>query len=120
MDMVQSLPEWTCQRQLADDTDVPTLRKFLNDWVATRTTPDNKKVDMQPYLNAPNRITWPDLPTPPDYSVPFQMGETADGKPWMVTGPRLRREALRLGQYCFRWERPPQSRLLKKATGGSV
>lgn len=113
MDMVQSLPEWPCKRDL-EDTDVSTLRKFLNDWVATRTTPD-KKIDMQRYLNAPNRISWPDLPTPPDYSVPFQMGEYMDGKPRMVTGPRPKRIALELGQYCFRWERPPQKRLLEKA-----
>jgi serine/threonine protein kinase len=109
MDMVQSLPEWTCKRELAD-TDVPTLRKFLNDWVATRTTSD-KKVDMQRYLNAPNRITWPDLPTPPDYSEPVELGKTLDGEPILVTGPRPRRVAMEKGQYCFRWQRPPQSRV---------
>ncbi|CRG92780.1 hypothetical protein PISL3812_09847 [Talaromyces islandicus] len=108
MDMVQSLPEWTCTRELAD-TDVSTLRNFLNDWVATRTKADGK-VDMQRYLTAPNRITWPELPTPLDYSVPFEMGKTTDGEPWMVTGPRSRRVAMGLGQYCFRWKRPPQSR----------
>ncbi|CDM38145.1 unnamed protein product [Penicillium roqueforti FM164] len=31
------------------------------------------------------------------------------------TGGRLRQVALEKGQYCFQWQRPPQSRLLKKA-----
>ncbi|KAJ6114647.1 hypothetical protein N7486_000425 [Penicillium sp. IBT 16267x] len=34
MDMVQSISEWTCNREL--DSDVSKFRKFLNDWVATR------------------------------------------------------------------------------------
>ncbi|KAJ5781700.1 uncharacterized protein N7518_010183 [Penicillium psychrosexuale] len=110
MDMVQSISEWTCNREL--DSDVSKFRTFLNEWVARRNG------DMERYINAPNRLTWPDLPTPPDHSVPFQLGNTRDGEPYMRTGVRSRRTAMKLGQYCFRWERPPQSRLLKMAKNG--
>ncbi|KAB8270902.1 hypothetical protein BDV30DRAFT_228548 [Aspergillus minisclerotigenes] len=34
LDMVQSISEWTCNREL--DCDVSKFRNFLNDWVATR------------------------------------------------------------------------------------
>jgi len=30
----------------------------------------------------------------------------------------MRLTAMAKGQYCFRWERPPQSRMLKKAKNG--
>lgn len=60
------------------------------------------------------RLTLSDLPTAPEYNVPFEMG-TRDGKPVWRTGRRSRNTAMKLGQYCFRWERPPQSRLLNKA-----
>ncbi|KUJ24539.1 uncharacterized protein LY89DRAFT_703551 [Mollisia scopiformis] len=70
--------------------------------------------DMERYLNAPNQLTWPDLPTPLEYNVPYEVGKTLDGEPNLVTGVRTRRVAMELGQYCFHWERPRQSRLLKK------
>ena len=105
--MVQSI-EWACHHEL--DSDLSKFRNFLNEWVATRT--DRAK---ERYLNAPKRITWPDLPTPPDYDVPFELGSTEEGETVWRTGERSRRIALQKGQYCFRWERPPQSRLLKKA-----
>ncbi|KAJ5333668.1 uncharacterized protein N7506_007451 [Penicillium brevicompactum] len=110
IDMVQNI-EWTCRREL--DSDVSKFRDFLNEWVATR-------IDraMERYLNAPKRLTWPDLPTPPDYSVPFELGRTKDREIVWQTGQRSRRIALEKGQYCFRWERPPQSRLLKEAKDG--
>ncbi|KAJ5223263.1 hypothetical protein N7468_007805 [Penicillium chermesinum] len=104
IDMVQSMPEWTCNREL--DSDVSKFRNFLNEWVATRKLDG----DMERYLNAPSRLTWPDLPRAPDYDVPYEMGQTSDGKPIWTTGPRFRRTAMEKGQYCFRWERPPQSR----------
>lgn len=107
IDMVQTI-EWPCHREL--DSDVSKFRNFLNEWVATRTDKA-----MERYLNAPKRPIWPDLPTPPDYSVPFELGRTKDGETVWRTGGRTRRTALEKGQYCFRWERPPQSRLLKKA-----
>ncbi|CAI7621807.1 unnamed protein product [Penicillium bialowiezense] len=107
IDMVQSI-EWACHREL--DSDVPKFRKFLNEWVATRT--DRA---LERYLNAPKRITWPDLPDPPEYDVPFELGRTAEGETIWQTGERSRRIALEKGQYCFRWERKPQSRLLEKA-----
>lgn len=114
IDMVQDIPEWTCKREL--DSDVSTFRNFLNEWVATRLAGD----DMERYLNAPNRLTWPELPTPPDYDVPFELGATVDGETNWVTGPRMRRTAVEKGQYVFHWERPPQSRLGKfKATRDS-
>ncbi|KAK9847242.1 hypothetical protein MYU51_019697 [Penicillium brevicompactum] len=106
MDMVQNI-EWTCRREL--DSDVSKFRKFLNEWIATRTDRATER-----YLNAPKRLTWPDLPTPPDYNVPFELGWTEEGETIWQTGERSRRIALEKGQYCFRWERPPQSRLLKK------
>ncbi|KAJ5951639.1 uncharacterized protein N7479_010052 [Penicillium vulpinum] len=112
IDMVQTI-EWTCHREL--DSDVSKFRKFLNEWIATRT--DRA---MERYLNAPKRLTWPDLPTPPDYSVPFEMGWTKEGETVWRTGARMRRTALRKGQYCFKWQRPPQSRLLEKAKKNSV
>ncbi|KAF1851058.1 uncharacterized protein K460DRAFT_328609 [Cucurbitaria berberidis CBS 394.84] len=107
MDTVQNIPVWTCNREL--DSDVSAFRNLLNEWVATR----KSKGDIERYLNAPNRLTWPDLPTSPDYNVRFEHGKTVDGESIWVTGPRMRRTALEIGQYCFRWERPPQSRLLK-------
>lgn len=55
-----------------------------------------------------------DLPTPPEYNVPYELGKTLDGEPSLVTGLRMRRVAMELGQYCFYWERPQQSRLLKE------
>jgi hypothetical protein len=110
IDDVQSMLEWPCTREL--DCAVSVFRSFLNEWVATRRS--NKDKDMQRYLNAPNKLMWPDLPIPPEYSVPYESGKTVDGEPNMVTGTRLRRHAIKMGQYCFRWERPPQSRLLKK------
>lgn len=109
IDMVQSISEWTCNREL--DSDVSTFRNFLNEWVANRKSDG----DMERYLNAPNQLTWPDLPTAPDYSVPFELGKTLDGEPIWRTGPRFRRTAMEKRQYCFRWERPPQRSLLKKA-----
>ncbi|KAL4791602.1 hypothetical protein BDV19DRAFT_291933 [Aspergillus venezuelensis] len=112
IDLVQSLSEWPCNRQL--DADVSEFRKFLNGWIAKRRT--DGALDMQRYLNAPerDRFIWPDLPTAPDLDVPFKSGENADGEPIWRTGARYRRDALKTGQYCFRWERPPQSRLLEK------
>lgn len=112
MDMVQSISEWACKRKL--DSDVSQFRNVLNDWVATRKLDG----DFGRYLNAPNRLTWPDLPIAPDYNVPFEMGETSDGEPIWATGPRFRRTAMEKGQYCFRWERPPQSKLLNEAKNG--
>ncbi|KAJ5557981.1 hypothetical protein N7535_009474 [Penicillium sp. DV-2018c] len=109
IDMVQSMSEWIVHREL--DSDVWKFRNFLNGWVATRSSDR----DMERYLNAPHRFTWPDLPTAPDYSVPFEMGTTRDGKPNWLTGYRTTTIAKRMGQYCFRWERPPQSRLLIEA-----
>lgn len=104
--MVQDI-EWTCRREL--DADVSTFRKFLDEWIATRT---DKATDQ--YFDAPKRLTWPALPTPLDYSMPFEMGSTKEGGTIWQTGERTRLVALEKGQYCFRWERPPQSRLLKK------
>ncbi|CAG8362974.1 unnamed protein product [Penicillium salamii] len=105
-DMIQNI-EWTCRREL--NSDVSKFRKFLNEWIATRTDRATER-----YLNAPKRLTWSDLPTPPDYSVPFELGRTKEGETLWRTGARSRRIALEKGQYCFRWERPPQSRLLEK------
>jgi len=111
MDTVKNMSEWTCNRKL--DSDVSTFRNFLNEWVTTRRSGG----DMERYLNAPNRLTWPDLPTPPDYSVTFESGTTLDGETYWATGPRLRRTAMEKGQCVFRWERPPQSRLGKPRNG---
>ncbi|KAF4449672.1 hypothetical protein F53441_7072 [Fusarium austroafricanum] len=101
-----NIAEWPCNRPL--DSDVSTMRN-LNEWVKKRKSSD----DMQRYLNAPNRLTWQDLPTPPNDSVPYELGITADGETNWVTGLRLRRTATEKGQYVFSWERPPQSRLKK-------
>ncbi|KAJ5768135.1 hypothetical protein N7533_000718 [Penicillium manginii] len=112
LDMVQNISEWTCNREL--DSDVSNFRNFLNDWVTTRKSDD----DLERYINAPSRLTWPDMPNVPDYNVPFELGKTSDGEPIWTTGPRFRRIAMEKGQYCFRWERPPYSQLLNKARGG--
>lgn len=100
--------EWTCHREL--DSDVSKFRQFLNEWVATRADRATER-----YLNAPKRLTWPELPTSPDYSVPFELGWNKDGETVWQTGLRSRRIALEKGQYCFRWERPPQYRLGKNS-----
>lgn len=107
METVQDMSEWICNREL--DSGVSTFRKFLNEWVTTRRSGD----DMQRYLHAPNRLSWPDLPTPPDYSVPFEFGTTLEGETIWLTGVRLIRSAMETGQYVFQWRRPPQSRLKK-------
>lgn len=104
IDMVQSISEWIVSREL--DSEVSKFRDFLSEWVATRRSGG----DMERYFNAPHRFTWPDLPTAPDYNVPFEMGTTWDGKSNWITGHRSRSTAMEMGQYCFRWERPPQSR----------
>ncbi|EKV09908.1 hypothetical protein PDIG_27960 [Penicillium digitatum PHI26] len=109
IDMVQSIPAWISYRKL--DSEVSKFREYLNEWVATRRS--DVDGDMQRYLNAPNRLRLPDLPTAPEYTVPFEMG-TRDGKPVWRTGLRSRNIAMKLGQHCFRWERPPQNRLLRK------
>lgn len=89
------------------------FRNFLNDWISTRKSDG----DLERYLNTPRRILWPDLPNAPDYDVPFELGKNLDGEPVWVTGSRFRGIAIEKGQYCFRWERPPYSRLLKNANG---
>ncbi|KAJ5143656.1 uncharacterized protein N7515_002443 [Penicillium bovifimosum] len=109
-DMVQNI-EWTCRREL--DSDVSKFRNFLDEWIASRT----EKATEQ-HLNAPKRLTWPDLPTPPDYSVPFELGWTEEGETVWQTGGRSRRIALEKGQYCFRWQRPPQSRKKAESING--
>ncbi|KAJ5106398.1 hypothetical protein N7456_003073 [Penicillium angulare] len=105
IDMAQNI-EWPCNREL--DHEVSTFRDFLNEWVAKRRSDGENRS-----LNAPKQITWPDIPTAPDYSVPVQIG-TLDGEPAWRTGARSRYTALKDGQYVFNWERPPQSRLLAK------
>ncbi|KAJ5084796.1 hypothetical protein NUU61_009375 [Penicillium alfredii] len=107
INMVQDISEWACNREL--DSDVSKFRSFLNEWVATR----KSDRDMERYLNAPSQLTWPSLPEPPDYSVPFEHGTDEHGQTNWVTGMRERCTALEKGQYCFRWERSPQRRLLK-------
>ncbi|KAJ5742522.1 uncharacterized protein N7511_011330 [Penicillium nucicola] len=57
------------------DRNIDMFRKFLNEWIMSRT----EKAKEQ-YFNAPKRLTWPDLPTPPDYSVPFELGWTEEGE----------------------------------------
>ncbi|KAJ5372928.1 hypothetical protein N7517_004934 [Penicillium concentricum] len=109
MNMVQGILEWTSHREL--DSAVSRFRNFLNEWVAKRRS--DVDGDMKRYLNAPNRLALPDRPTAPEYRVPYDSGTIA-GQPTWVTGYRYRRDAMKLGQHCFRWERPPQSRLLKK------
>ncbi|CAG8948069.1 unnamed protein product [Penicillium salamii] len=114
INMVQSIPEWTSHREL--DSEVSRFRSFLNEWIATRRSDGDG--DMERYFNAPRRFTWPDAPTAPDYNVPFDLGTTSDGKPNWTTGHRSRHTAMKMGQYCFRWERPPQSRSLIEAEHG--
>ncbi|KAK0111175.1 hypothetical protein ONS95_001551 [Cadophora gregata] len=111
VDDVQNKTEWICNREL--DSDVLTFRTFLNEWVTTRKSCD----DMERYLSAPNRITLPNLPTPPDLGVPYECGTTADGETVWVTGHRIRRVALEKGQYVFRWQRPSQGQLRESKTG---
>ena len=112
IEMVQNISEWPKSREL--DSDVSTMRNFLNAWVATR----NFGRDMEQYLSAPVRLTWPDLPTAPEYNVPYEVGKTSDGETIWTKGLWLRRTAMSIGHYCFRWERPPQTRLLQQAEDG--
>ncbi|KAH8429391.1 uncharacterized protein LDX57_007055 [Aspergillus melleus] len=107
IDMVLNI-EWPVRREL--DSDMSNFRNFLDNWVARRAESATEQC-----LSAPRRLTWPDLPGPPDYTVPFELGWTKEGETVWQTGERSRRIALAKGQYCFRWERPPQSRLLEKA-----
>ena len=111
IDMVQSISDWPCVREL--DSDISVFRNFLNEWAAKR----KYGKDLEQYLSAPNQPTWPDLPTPSEYNVPYEIAKTLGGEPDMVTGVRTWRVAMKLGQYCFHWERPPQSRLSKKKEG---
>ncbi|KAJ5969084.1 hypothetical protein N7501_005332 [Penicillium viridicatum] len=70
IDMVQSISEWTSHHKL--ESEVSKFRKFLDEWVATRRS--DVDGDIERYLNAPNRLTLLDLPTAPEYTVPFEMG----------------------------------------------
>ncbi|KAJ5714110.1 uncharacterized protein N7483_011291 [Penicillium malachiteum] len=91
---VQNISEWPSHRPL--DAKVAKFRNFLNEWIETRSDGDMKR-----YLNAPRRFTWPDRPEASEYSVPFQLGTFTDGKPYMTTGPRSRRTAMKLGSIAF-------------------
>ncbi|RAL62671.1 hypothetical protein DID88_004514 [Monilinia fructigena] len=108
IEIVQSLKEWSRNREL--DREVCVFRDFLNAWIQKRQS-DNA---MDEYLNAPNRPSWPELPNAHDYDVPYEHGKTAEGEIIWRTGRRLTRSAVKAGQYCFQWQRPPQSRLLRK------
>lgn len=105
IDIVQNI-DWPCNREL--DSDVSTFRDYLNEWVAKR-----KSGSEHSHISAPRQITWPEMPIAPDYSVPFKLGEQ-NGEPIWQTGSRSNYTALENGQFVFRWERPPQSRLLPK------
>lgn len=94
IDMVQNI-EWTCRGEL--DSDASKFRKFLNEWVAKRAEMSTKQ-----YFNTP-RLTWPDLPDPPEYSVPFELGRTEKGEIMWQTGLRSTRIAREKGHYCFQW-----------------
>lgn len=80
IDIVQNI-ERTCRREL--DSDVSKFRNFLNEWIATKTDRATEQ-----YFKAPKRLTWPDLLTPPDYSVPFELGFTEDGETVWQMGVR--------------------------------
>ncbi|KAF2761200.1 hypothetical protein EJ05DRAFT_256170 [Pseudovirgaria hyperparasitica] len=105
VDVVQHMTDWPCKREL--DADVTTLRKFLDEWVATRRSPG----DLERFLNAPNQLELSKRPNPPDYNVPFPCGTTLEGETAWSTGPRGVQDAIGIGQFVFRWQRPPQSRL---------
>ena len=108
MDTVQSLPEWPRRRKL--DSDVSTFHNFLDKWVATRRAGG----DMERYLNAPHRPAIPDLSPIQDYDIPFDAGTAVNGEPVLSRGARSRQAVIANGQYCFRWEGPPQNRSSKK------
>ena len=80
--MVQSISEWPCNREL--DADVSVSRKFLNERAAKRKSDG----DLGQYLNAPGQLKWPDLPTPLEYNVPYEVGRTSDGEVNLVTSVR--------------------------------
>jgi hypothetical protein len=105
--LMQDIAEWPCNRKL--DADVSVFRNFLNEWVAKRSASD----DMERYLDAPHRLDWPDMPTAPDYDVPFESERNQEGEVIGRMGPRYKRNARATGQYIFNWERPLQSRLKK-------
>lgn len=95
IDIMQNI-EWTCHREL--DSDVLRFRNFFDEWIAART---DRSIER--YLNAPKRLTWPGLPTPPNYSVPYEMGRTKEGETIWQTGARIRRIRPEKGQYCCQW-----------------
>ncbi|RDW93957.1 uncharacterized protein DSM5745_01279 [Aspergillus mulundensis] len=113
MDMVQSKAEWPANRLL--DADVSEFRAVLNKWVAKRHSDGER--GMKQYMEAWKRrgFTLPNRPEPPEHSVPFQSAAWQDGTPSFTTGIRTRTTAMELGQYVFRWERPPQCRLPKES-----
>ncbi|KAF2423730.1 hypothetical protein EJ08DRAFT_652608 [Tothia fuscella] len=104
---VFDLPEWPVRREL--DRDVSIFRNFLNEWVAKREADGG----IDRYLSVPQLCEWPPIAEAED--LPYMAGSTdADGKLVPSYGPRYRRDAIKNGQYLFRWERPPQCRLPKK------
>ncbi|KAI0101589.1 hypothetical protein GGR51DRAFT_529470 [Nemania sp. FL0031] len=109
IDMVQGISDWPRKREL--DADVSVFRNFLDEWVATR----RGGSDTERYLNAPNRLTWPDSPDLLDHALRFETEENEDWSTMWLSGFRRRRSAIQSGQYVFRWERPPQCRLGKPA-----
>jgi hypothetical protein len=92
------------------------IPQISNEWVITRRSDG----DIERYFNTPHRFAWPDLPAAPDYSIPFEMGTTWDGKPSWVTGHRSRCTAMKMGQCYFHWERPPQCQSLIEVGHGAM
>jgi hypothetical protein len=99
---LQKLPDWPLSREL--DRDVSDFRNFLDEWVAKRSA--NGGVTAC-FKRAP-QIGWPALQEAED--LPYKDGSKVDkdGMPVLRYGMRTRYDAIKNGQYVFRWERPPK------------
>jgi hypothetical protein len=105
---LQNRPEWPPCREL--DRDVSDFRKFLDEWVAKRDVDGGVLACFQ---RVP-QIAWPELQEAEDLPYADESEVDKDGMPVLHYGMRTRRDAIKNGQYVFRWERPPKWQLAMK------
>ncbi|KAL4910851.1 hypothetical protein BDW74DRAFT_172312 [Aspergillus multicolor] len=91
------------------DADVSKFRAVLSNWIAKRTA-CGEEAGLKRYLDASKRSGIkppPPRPSPPDDEIPYQCPDrkTAD----LGYRARYTYEAIRNGQYVFKWQRPGQN-----------
>jgi hypothetical protein len=101
---LQSMPEWPVGRKL--DREMSDFRKHMDEWI-------EKRGGVEAACNETkirSKIAWPKVQEAKDLPWPDQL--TKDGRFTYVprAGYATRYEAIKKGQYVFRWERPAKRR----------